>query len=132
VVLFSLLALPLATTGCGGTINPAGDIRVLLGKGLQPTDVESAQCPASKFPDSSVHAQVAVHRPTGQVAAVVAAGSDPARGASYERDGFRCIVAREEGPTSLWATAWSGTYYAHSRARGSAQLAFSWGTADTY
>ena len=118
MTLFLLLTLSLALTACGAAANRGGT-GATSGSQLEPADVGSAQCPASKFDDGSVYAQVAMRVSTCQVAA----RSDQARGASYAADGFSC-TATTEGADSPWSSAWDGTYYAYSCADGSVPVAF--------
>jgi hypothetical protein len=98
---------------------------------LQPSPVGYGQCDAAVFPDGSVHAQVAIYDTTCSVATLVVAGSGPAKGAAYHADGYACAVSRET-KGSKWSLAWGGAYYAYSCKTASHQVAFNWGTDDTY
>ena len=98
---------------------------------LQPAPVGSGLCPAKKFPDRSVVAQVAAIGAKCAVFEAVAFGADGAQGAAFSSAGFSCAAA-PQGAGSPWAAAWSGTYYAYSCAAGAQQVAFNWGTQYTY
>jgi hypothetical protein len=65
------------------------------------------------------------------VAEKVLVGSDSARGATYQADGFTC-ASTKEGAKSAWASAWGGTYYAYRCVSSSKQVAFNWGADYTY
>ena len=119
--------------GASGAVYNYGDAVALAGSrpGLQPTIVGHGECQAVGFPDGSVAAQIAIAGTTCAVATTVLQGSDGARGAAYNADGFAC-AATPEGPGSPWSSAWGGTYYAYSCADGSQQVAFNWGMDYTY
>jgi|GEM_PF-1385985 len=98
---------------------------------LQPSPVGSGECQAKRFPDESVYAQVAVSNVPCELLESVAYGADAAKGASYSRAGFTC-TATAEGAGSMWASAWTGTYYAYGCLTGSQLLAFNWGAQYAY
>src|SRR5438105_6344330 len=93
---------------------------------LQPAPVGSGECQAKRFPDESVYAQVAVTTVPCELLEAIAYGADAAKGAAYNRDGFTC-TATAEGAGSMWASAWTGTYYAYGCVSGSRLAAFNWG-----
>jgi hypothetical protein len=88
---------------------------------VQPAPVGSGECPAKRFPDNSVYAQVAIAEVGCEVLESVAYGADAASGA-----------ATAEGAGSAWANAWTGTYYAYSCISGSQLAAFNWGRQYAY
>jgi hypothetical protein len=98
---------------------------------LQPAAVGRGLCPAKKFLDRSVYAQVAAVGVKCPDVESVAFGADGAHGAGYSRAGFTCAAA-PQGAGSTWAPAWSGAYYAYSCASGARQIAFNWGTQYMY
>jgi len=98
---------------------------------VQPAPVGSGECQAKRFPDESVYAQVAVSEVACEVLESVAYGADAAQGAAYSRDGFTC-TSTAEGAGSMWASAWTGTYYAYACVAGSKLAAFNWGAHYAY
>ena len=98
---------------------------------LQPAPVGSGECQAKRFPDESVYAQVAVSTVSCELLEAIAYGADAAKGATYSREGFTC-TATAEGAGSMWAAAWTGTYYAYGCIAGSRLAAFNWGAQYAY
>lgn len=97
---------------------------------LLPSPVGSGQCLAGDK-NGAVYAQVAISGVSCFVAEPVMAGADAAKGASYSSHGFSC-TARTEGRHTSWSAAWGGTYHVYNCAKGSEQIAFTWGTDYTY
>ncbi|MGA8428028.1 MAG: hypothetical protein WB801_10665 [Candidatus Dormiibacterota bacterium] len=114
-------------TACGPTPTSTPTVNA-----LRPAAVGSALCPASRFSDGSVYAQVTLAKTNCEVAASVASRSDSAKGGAYTASGFSCSATKEAGSGSPWAAAWGSTYYAYSCARGGQEVAFNWGTDYTY
>lgn len=131
VAALGLLAAACGSSSTSGTTQPSTTSTTVLASHLEPAPVGQAQCHASGFNDKSVYAQIAIAKTNCEVAAMVASGSDKAKGASYKAQGFTC-AAVAHGAGSTWASAWGGTYYAYSCADGDQQVAFNWGTDYTY
>jgi hypothetical protein len=98
---------------------------------LQPAPVGRSDCGARRFADGSVYAQVAVSGVSCELVESVAFGADAAKGAPYGRAGLSC-TATAEGAGSMWATAWTGAYYAYACAAGNELAAFNWGQSYAY
>ena len=90
--------------GASGAVYNYGDAVALAGSkpGLEPTVVGHGECQAVGFPDGSVATQIAIAGTTCSVATTVLQGSDGARGAAYNADGFAC-TSTPEGPGSPWS-----------------------------
>jgi hypothetical protein len=98
---------------------------------LSPAPVGSGECQAKRFPDESVYAQVSISGLTCETLESVAFGADAAAGAAYSSAGFACTPTAEAAG-SMWAAAWSGTYYAYSCVFGNELAAFNWGMHYSY
>jgi hypothetical protein len=96
-----LLGFGVVLTACGrtATSTPAASA-------LQPASVRRALCPASRFADGSVYAQITLAKTSCAVAASVASGSNAAKGAACNSAGFSCIAKNEYGSGSPWAAVW--------------------------
>jgi hypothetical protein len=101
------------------------------GAQLKPSPVGSGQCSYYPWSGGAAAAQIAESGTNCTVAEKVLMGSEPARGAAYQANGFTC-ASTKEGAGSAWASAWGGTYYAYDCAKGSEQVAFNWGSDYTY
>jgi hypothetical protein len=119
-VLFLVLALAPAASGMQGHGAP-----------LKPSPVGSGQCSYYPWTTGAAAAQVADSGTTCTVAEKVLMGSDAARGATYQADGFTC-TSTKEGAKSAWASAWREAYYAYSCVNAHEQIAFNWGADYTY
>ena len=94
--------------------------------GLQPAPLGSGECQPKRFPDDSVYAQVVISGITCETFESAAYGADGARGAAYNSAGFTCTPTTQ-GAGSMWASAWTGTYYSYSCVSGHELAAFNWG-----
>ncbi len=101
------------------------------GGSVQPAPVGSGQCQAKRFPDESAYAQIAISGVTCELAEAVGYGADAAKGASYSSRGYSC-TGTAEAAGSMWAAAWTGTYYAYTCSGPGGQFAFNWGTSYAY
>jgi hypothetical protein len=91
-----------------------------------PAPLGSGECQATRLPDGSTYAQIALSNAACAAVAYVAADAPTADGAGYTSNGYAC-TATKEGSGSTWASAWSGTYYAYVCTFGNQQLGFTWG-----